>query len=189
MGYAIAEELADKGASVVIVSGPANISTKKENIKVISVESAEEMYSTSLANFTFCNGAVMCAAVADFTPIYKETQKAKRGNNNLVLELKPTKDIAAALGKLKTDNQILVGFALETNDEIQNAKQKLQNKNLDFIVLNSLNEQGAGFQTDTNKVTIIDRNDNIRLFELKSKKEVARDIVEKIISIQNINVS
>jgi len=182
MGYAIAEELADQGARVILVSGPVNISTKKENIKVILVESAEEMYAESLANFSFCDGAVMCAAVADFTPVLNETQKTKRGDENRLLELKSTKDIAAALGKLKTNNQILAGFALETNDEIQNARQKLQKKNLDFIVMNSLNEQGAGFQTDTNKVTIIDRYDNMQLFELKSKREVAQDIVEKIIA-------
>lgn len=182
MGYAIADELADEGARVILVSGPVSISTQKENIKVILVESAEEMYAESLANFPFCDGAVMCAAVADFTPVSSETQKTKRGDKNRSLELKPTKDIAAALGKLKTNNQILAGFALETNDEIQNARQKLQKKNLDFIVLNSLNEQGAGFRTDTNKVTIIDRNNNMQLFELKNKKEVAKDIVKKIIA-------
>ena len=183
MGYAIANELADEGARVILISGPVNISTQKENIEVISVESAEEMYAASLANFSVCDGAVMCAAVADFTPVSCETQKAKRGNENWSLELKPTLDIAAALGKIKTNNQILAGFALETNDEIQNARQKLQKKNLDFIVLNSLNEQGAGFKTDTNKITIIDKYDNTQFFELKSKKEVARDIVEKIINI------
>jgi phosphopantothenoylcysteine decarboxylase/phosphopantothenate--cysteine ligase len=183
MGYAIAEELADEGANVILVSGPVNVSTKKKNINVILVESAEEMYTESLANFSSCNGAVMCAAVADFTPISSETQKTKRGNKNWLLELKPTKDISAALGKLKTDNQILTGFALETNDEIKNAKQKLKNKNLDFIVLNSLNEPGAGFKTDTNKVTIIDSNDSIQIYGLKSKKEVAKDIVEKIITL------
>ena len=181
MGYAIADELADEGASVILISGPVNISTQKENIKVILVESAEEMCTESLANFSFCDGAVMCAAVADFTPVSRETQKVKCKSENWSLELKPAKDIAAALGKLKTNNQILVGFALETNDEIQNARQKLKKKNLDFIVLNSLNEQGAGFRTDTNKVTIIDRYNNTQLFDLKSKKEVARDIVGKII--------
>ena len=182
MGYAIANALADEGARVILVSGPVNISTKKENIKVILVESAEEMYAQSLANFSSCDGAVMCAAVADFTPASSEMQKIKRENKNWSIELKPTKDIAAELGKLKTDNQILVGFALETNDEIKNAQQKLKKKNLDFIVLNSLNEQGAGFRTDTNKVTIIDRYNNTQLFELKRKKEVALDIVEKIVS-------
>ena len=182
MGYAIADALADEGANVILISGPVSISIQKENIKVISVESAEEMYAESLANFPLCDGAVMCAAVADFTPVLREKQKVKCGNENRSLELKPTKDIAAVLGMLKTNNQILVGFALETNDEIQNARQKLQKKNLDFIVLNSLNEQGAGFQTDTNKVTIIDRYNNVQLFELKSKKEVARDIVGKIVA-------
>lgn len=183
MGYAIAEELADEGANVILVSGPVNVSAKHKNINVISVESAEEMYTESLANFSSCNGAVMCAAVADFTPTSSETQKAKRGHSNWMLELKPTKDIAAALGKLKTDTQILAGFALETNNEIKNARQKLQNKNLDFIVLNSLNEPGAGFKTDTNKVTIIDRSNSMQTYGLKSKREVARDIVEKIITL------
>ncbi len=183
MGYAIAEELAETGAKVILVSGPVNISAKNENIKVIAVESAEEMYVTSVENFSACDGAVMCAAVADFTPVVKETQKNKRGKENWNLELKPTKDIAAALGEAKKDEQILVGFALETNDEIENAQKKLQKKNLDFIVLNSLNDTGAGFQTDTNKITMIDKNNNKQLFELKSKKEVARDIVEKIIAL------
>jgi phosphopantothenoylcysteine decarboxylase/phosphopantothenate--cysteine ligase len=125
----------------------------------------------------------MCAAVADFTPANVENQKTKRGNDIWNLELKPTRDIAQALGEMKKENQVIVGFALETTDEISNAEKKLARKNFDFIVLNSLNDKGAGFQVDTNKITIIDKNNNQQFFELKSKKEVAIDIVNKIKSI------
>jgi len=141
------------------------------------------MFAESLAYFSGCDGAVMCAAVADFTPVVVENQKTKRGKSNWNLELKPTRDIAQALGDVKSENQILVGFALETTDEVNNAGQKLVKKNLDFIILNSLNDKGAGFQVDTNKITIIDKDNNQQFFELKSKKEVAVDIVEKIKSI------
>ncbi len=137
----------------------------------------------ALPRFPDCDGAVMCAAVADFTPVFVDTVKTKRGNDNLNIEFQPTKDIAAALGKLKKENQIIAGFALETNDEMNNARKKLENKNLDFIVLNSLNDKDAGFQVDTNKITIIDKNNNQQFFELKSKQEVAVDIVNKIKSI------
>jgi len=183
MGYAIAEQLAEEGASVILVSGPVSISTQNPNIKVVSVESAKDMYHASEEAFVQCNGAVMCAAVADFTPSQPKNKKTKRGKVNWNIELKPTKDIAATLGKKKTNHQILVGFALETNNELENAGKKLVIKNLDFIVLNSLNEEGAGFQVDTNKITIIDKYNNQQTFELKSKKEVAADIVQKIISI------
>jgi phosphopantothenoylcysteine decarboxylase/phosphopantothenate--cysteine ligase len=141
------------------------------------------MYSECLARFPNCDGAVMCAAVADFTPVFVDTMKTKRGKNNWSIELQPTKDIAAALGELKNENQIIAGFALETNDETDNARKKLESKNLDFIVLNSLNDKGAGFQVDTNKITIIDKSNNQQFFELKSKQEVAVDIVNKIKSI------
>lgn len=183
MGYALAEELADNGAEVILVSGPVSVSTKKTRIKIISVESASEMYSESISNFPNCDGAIMCAAVSDFTPVKAGNKKIKRGKENWNLELKPSKDIAAALGEAKRNNQVLVGFALETNDELLNAKNKLEKKNLDFIVLNSLNEKGAGFQFDTNKITIIDKNNNQQFFELKSKKEVAVDIIQKVISL------
>jgi phosphopantothenoylcysteine decarboxylase/phosphopantothenate--cysteine ligase len=183
MGYAIAEELADCGAEVILISGPVSIATNKSNIQVIHVQTAAEMYAQCLSKFPVCDGAVMCAAVADFTPAKVENKKTKRGKENWNLELRPTKDIAVKLGELKTSKQILVGFALETNDEINNATKKLESKNLDFIVLNSLNEKGAGFQVDTNKITIIDKSNNQQVFELKSKKEVAVDIVDKIKSI------
>ncbi len=183
MGYAIANQLANCGAKVVLVSGPVSVTTDKKNIKIIRVESAAEMYAESLTHFPDADGAIMCAAVADFTPVQVEKQKTKRGKSNWNLEMQPTRDIAKTLGEQKRDSQILVGFALETTDEIENAKKKLQQKNFDFIVLNSLNEKGAGFQVDTNKITIIDKNNNQQFFELKSKKEVAVDIVEKIKTI------
>ncbi|HSM48860.1 MAG TPA: phosphopantothenoylcysteine decarboxylase, partial [Draconibacterium sp.] len=172
-----------QGADVILVSGPVAISTLNPKIKVVKVESADEMFAESMAHFPNCDGAVMCAAVADFTPVVVENQKTKRGKSNWTLELKPTRDIAQALGDIKSEKQILVGFALETSDEIKNAEQKLARKKLDFIVLNSLNDKGAGFQVDTNKITIIDKDNNQQVFELKSKKEVAVDIVEKIKSI------
>ncbi len=181
MGYAIAEELAEQGARVVLVSGPVSISAHHPNIKVLRVESANEMYEQSVKAFQECDGAVMCAAVADFTPADKTTVKTKRGKENWMIELTPTQDIAATLGKMKAGKQVLVGFALETNNELANAVSKLKKKNLDFIVLNSLNDQGAGFSVDTNKITIVGKDNKITNFELKPKKEVAADIVAKII--------
>jgi len=183
MGYCIAEELANQGANVYLVSGPVSVSTTNKQIKVIPVESAEEMYNATVQRFSDCDAAIMSAAVADFTPVSPENIKTKRGKNNWNIELKPTKDIAASLGKMKKKNQVLVGFALETNNEEANAQLKLQKKNLDFIVLNSLNDAGAGFRGDTNKITIIDKNNNHQSFELKTKKEVAVDIVEKLITL------
>jgi len=183
MGFAIAEELAENGANVILVSGPVSVTTKKSGIKIISVESASEMYAESISRFVDCDGAIMCAAVSDFSPVQTEKRKTKRGKENWHLELQPTIDIAAALGEAKINEQLLVGFALETDDEIVNAGKKLKKKNLDFIVLNSLNEKGAGFQFDTNKITIIDKNNNQQNFELKSKKEVAVDIIEKVMSL------
>ena len=183
MGYAIAEQLAGQGANVVLVSGPVSISAVNSRIKVVKVESADEMFAESMAHFPNSDGAVMCAAVADFTPVMVENYKTKRGKSNWALELKPTRDIAQALGNIKTENQILAGFALETSDELENAVQKMVKKNLDFIVLNSLNDKGACFQVDTNKITIIGKDNNQQFFELKSKKEVAVDIVEKIKSL------
>jgi phosphopantothenoylcysteine decarboxylase/phosphopantothenate--cysteine ligase len=141
------------------------------------------MYQASMENFSACDGAIMTAAVADFTPLNPENRKVKRGKENYSIELTPTKDIAASLGQSKKENQFLIGFALETNDEVFNAKLKLEKKNLDFIVLNSLNDKGAGFQHDTNKITIIDKKGSSKKFELKSKNEVAKDIVSEIISL------
>ncbi len=135
------------------------------------------------ARFPSCDIAILSAAVADFTPERSELKKIKKVSSDFILKLKATKDIAETLGKLKKPSQILVGFALETNDEIRNATEKLKRKNLDFIVLNSLKEEGAGFEHNTNKITIIDRYNNIDKFELKSKDETARDILNKIVSM------
>lgn len=182
MGYAIASELAEAGAKVTIVSGPVNIKVTNPNIKVIDVESAMEMHEKCIQLFPETDGAVMCAAVADFTPEKSSDSKLKRGAEDMVLQLKPTRDIAGDLGRQKTSGQILVGFALETNDEINNAYSKLQRKNLDFIVLNSMNDAGAGFGYDTNKITMIGKDNNQKFFELKSKADVAKDIVSQIVS-------
>ncbi|MDD2380163.1 MAG: phosphopantothenoylcysteine decarboxylase [Mariniphaga sp.] len=183
MGYAIAEELAEQGAEVILVSGPVALTTQHKNIQVIFVESAEEMYKACLENFPGCNGAIMTAAVADFTPATIQPDKTKRKDKNLSIELKPTNDIAAALGNIKKKSQLLGGFALETSNEMKNAEEKLLKKNLDFIVLNSLNDKGAGFGGDTNKITFIEKNNKYQAFELKSKREVATDIVKKIIAL------
>jgi phosphopantothenoylcysteine decarboxylase/phosphopantothenate--cysteine ligase len=183
MGYAIAEELARQGAKVSLVSGPVKILTDHQGIEVIKVVSALEMYEECTRLFPLADGAVMAAAVADFMPDSSSGQKIKRGDAGLQVTLVPTKDIAANLGRMKTEKQILVGFALETNDELSNAARKLQKKNLDFIVLNSLNDPGAGFETDTNKITIIDKYNNRQDFQLKSKAEVAEDIVSKIVEL------
>lgn len=186
MGYAIAEELANQGADVFLVSGPVSLHTVHPNIQRIDVLSAQEMYDASLSKFPSCDVAIMCAAVADFTPVVVEDRKVKRGKENYTIELEPTKDIAAELGRQKRPNQKLVGFALETNDEVHNAHLKLSKKNLDFIVLNSMNDHGAGFKTDTNKISIIDHNNTLD-FELKSKRDVATDIVNYL--IETISVS
>jgi phosphopantothenoylcysteine decarboxylase / phosphopantothenate---cysteine ligase len=187
MGYAIANELAFCGAKVTLVSGPVNVKNTNPEITVVPVETAAEMHEHCLRLFPKANGAVMCAAVADFTPESFSENKLKRGKDDLIIHLKPTNDIAEDLGKIKTSKQILVGFALETNDELANASSKLKRKNLDFIVLNSMQDAGAGFGVDTNKITIIDKNNNQTFFELKSKTEVAVDIVARIISEMGLN--
>lgn len=178
MGYAIAEELAERGAEVVLVSGAVTVSTLNPKITVVKVTSANEMLQACEKYFPTTNGAILAAAVADYTVENVSETKMKRTENEMVLKLKPTTDIAAALGKMKTEQQILVGFALETNNEMENAIGKLKRKNLDFIVLNSLNDHGAGFATDTNKISIIDKNNKITNFELKPKNKVALDIVD-----------
>jgi phosphopantothenoylcysteine decarboxylase / phosphopantothenate---cysteine ligase len=184
MGYALAEEFANAGAEVVLLSGPVSVSAKHPSIKVEYVNSASEMYDACHRYFPEAGITVLSAAVADFTPAEKFTSKVKRGKEDWMVQLKPTRDIAASLGEIKSDTQVLVGFALETDNELNNAVRKLKRKNLDLIVLNSLKDKGAGFGTDTNKVSLIDKNNNIDNFELKSKKEVAKDIVEKIIRIK-----
>lgn len=182
MGYALAEECAARGAEVTLVSGPVNLSVNHPNINRIDVESAEQMYNACMSHYPTSDAGILCAAVADFTPECVADKKIKREKDDLTLNLKPTHDIAAALGKIKTYSQRLVGFALETNDETAHAQDKLKRKNFDFIVLNSLNDKGAGFRCDTNKITIIDSG-KAEEYPLKTKKEVAADIIDKLDSI------
>lgn len=180
MGFAIAESCARQGAEVILVAGPVNVKENHRNIKRIDVESAAEMYKMVMAKFEEVDGAVLCAAVADFTPTSPADKKLKREKDHLVLDLKPTQDIAASVGKIKKPEQFLVGFALETNDEQANAKDKMERKNFDFIVLNSLQDPHSGFGFDTNKISIIHRSGLQKNYELKSKLEVADDIVNEI---------
>lgn len=183
MGYALAEECAKRGWEVELVSGPTKLEVKHPNIRRTDVESAAEMYEATTALFPSCNAAIMCAAVADFTVDTVAAEKIKRGENGLELNLVPTRDIAAALGAQKRADQRLVGFALETVNELAHAQEKLRRKQLDFIVLNSLNDAGAGFQHDTNKVTIIPAEGAPVPFALKSKTEVANDILDYLCSL------
>jgi len=185
MGFAVAERLASLGAKVILVTGPVVLQCKNENIVRIDVVSAAEMHTQCLNYFSECNGAIMVAAVADFAPVIVDDQKIKRTSANYLLELRPNPDIAASLGKMKRTDQVLVGFALETNDEEQNALLKLQKKNLDFIVLNSLRDSGSGFQHDTNKIKILDKSGTISTYDLKPKTAVAVDIVNKLIGIED----
>ena len=184
MGFALAEEIARRGGAVALVLGPVSLSTANlhPRIHVTQVESAGEMYEACVRLFPESDGGILCAAVADFTPEQRADEKIKRKGDDLVVRLKPTRDIAAAMGQLKSDSQVLVGFALETNDEEVNAERKLEKKNLDFIVLNSLRDEGAGFRTDTNKITIIRRDRTSVPFPLKSKADVAVDIVDELVS-------
>ena len=183
MGYCIAEELASKGAKVILISGKTHLKTSNPNIKLINIVSAQEMFDETIKYFPQCDGAILCAAVADYKPTYASPNKIKKTSQELTITLTPTCDILATLGKEKKENQILVGFALETDNEVENAKNKLKKKNLDFIVLNSLNDKGAGFEVSTNKITIIDKEEKVENFELKSKEEVAKDIVNKLIEL------
>ena len=183
MGYALAEECAKRGWEVELVSGPTKLEVKHPNIRRTDVESAAEMYEVATALFPSCNAAIMCAAVADFTVDAVAAEKIKRGESGLELNLVPTRDIAAALGAQKRADQRLVGFALETVNELAHAQEKLRRKQLDFIVLNSLNDAGAGFQHDTNKVTIIPAEGAPVPFALKSKTEVANDILDYLCSL------
>jgi phosphopantothenoylcysteine decarboxylase / phosphopantothenate---cysteine ligase len=183
MGFALAEVCALQGADVCLIAGPVQLNTKHQNIERIDVESAQEMYEAVLNRFYGMDGAILCAAVADFTPIDTARAKLKREKENLMLELTPTKDIAAAVGEMKTESQFLVGFALETNNEEANAMSKMERKNFDFIVLNSLQDAQAGFGYDTNKVSIIHRSGDKKEFDLKNKNAVAEDIVSEIYPI------
>lgn len=184
MGFAIAKAAADLGAEVFLISGPSHQQIKHSLVHRIDVVSAEEMYLEAHKYFNNVDIAILSAAVADYRPKNVATQKIKKKDVTLEIALEPTKDILASLGKIK-QNQFLVGFALETNNELDNAKGKLQRKNLDAIVLNSLQDKGAGFATDTNKVTFIDASFNEKSFKLKSKKEVAKDILNEIVLKMN----
>lgn len=181
MGFEIAKAAANMGAEVILVTGPTHQSVAHGLISVKPVVSAQSMYEEVHKHFEASDIAILSAAVADFKPKEVASQKIKKKTNTLTLELEKTKDILASLGKIK-NNQYLVGFALETNNELENAKGKLKRKNLNLIVLNSLNDKGAGFKTDTNKVTFIDDKENVSEFQLKSKSEVASDLLNKIIS-------
>jgi phosphopantothenoylcysteine decarboxylase/phosphopantothenate--cysteine ligase len=183
MGFAIAEIFAQHGASVTLITGPTDLHTTLSGITRIDVQTAEEMYLQTISHFKKCKIAVMSAAVADYTPEQVSVTKIKKKGNELHLRLKKTKDILVEMGKLKTSKQILVGFALETDNEITHAKDKLNRKNLDFIVLNSLNIQGACFGHDTNQVVFIDKYNEITTHTLKTKIEVARDIVNKVMEM------
>ena len=185
MGFALAEECARRGAEVTLIAGPVNISLHSQQssespIKRIDVESCEEMYQAATQHFPNMDAAILCAAVADFRPETTATQKIKREGDDLIIRLKPTHDIAAALGQMKRSNQLLVGFALETNNEEANAQKKLQKKNLDFIVLNSLQNRGTCFQSDENQISIISQ-DGKNDYDKKNKKYVAADIVDEIV--------
>lgn len=178
MGFALAEVCADLGAVVELLTGPVGLQTSNPNIYRTDVESAQEMYEKAVSLFPDTDAAILCAAVADFTPAHVAENKIKREETGaFTLSLQPTKDIAAQLGKMKTARQCLVGFALETNQEHAHAIDKLHRKNLDFIVLNSLRDAGAGFVHDTNKITIISRDGHETAYPLKNKREVAQDIV------------
>lgn len=187
MGYALAAELQNRGAEVFLVSGPTHLDTP-QGVNRISITSAREMNEACLAVFSQCDAAIMAAAVADFTPSNPARQKIKRAGDQLSIQLQPTSDIAAGLGAVKKSNQLLIGFALETNNERENALLKMQKKNLDFIVLNSLNDAGAGFNVDTNKICILDKYNKITDFELKSKSAVAADIVDYLLYMLPQNV-
>lgn len=182
MGMALAMECAMRGAEVDFVSGPAQHYPAHSRISLTRVESARQMYDAATRLYPACSCGILCAAVADFTPETVADNKLKRKDDNLTLRLQPTQDIAKALGKMKQPGQRLIGFALETNDESQHAREKLNKKNLDFIVLNSLRDTQAGFMYDTNKVTIISQQSEVA-FELKSKTEVAHDIVNQLCNL------
>jgi phosphopantothenoylcysteine decarboxylase/phosphopantothenate--cysteine ligase len=181
MGFEIANAAANLGAEVILISGPTHQQIKHSFVKRIDVVSADDMYDQAHKYFNEVDIALLSAAVADYKPKNVAHQKIKKKDSSLAMELAPTKDILASLGFIKK-HQFLVGFALETNNEIENAKNKLQRKNLDLIVLNSLQDKGAGFATNTNKITIIDKDLNEKPFELKSKAAVAKDIINEIIS-------
>ncbi|MBP5526696.1 MAG: bifunctional phosphopantothenoylcysteine decarboxylase/phosphopantothenate--cysteine ligase CoaBC [Paludibacteraceae bacterium] len=184
MGFALAEECADRGAEVTLIAGPTSLKTVNGKINRINVESAQQMYDAAVENSPSADVQILCAAVADYRPSVIADKKIKREKTGeMTLTLVPNPDIAAALGKIKRENQVNVGFALETNDEATNAKDKCARKNFDFIVMNSLKDKGAGFQVDTNKITIFTAGGDVMEYPLKTKKEVAADIVDAVVEI------
>ena len=186
MGFAIAAELAGRGAGVILISGPVALELLHSRINVVRVKTAGDMFRECTERFSECDACIMTAAVADYTPVTTENNKIKRGEGNYSVEFKPTMDILKELGKIKKPGQILAGFALETENEKINAHKKLHNKNLDFIVLNSLKEEGAGFHGDTNKISIISPDGSSVDFSLKTKSEVAKDIVNHLTGLMNL---
>ena len=180
MGIAIAEELASKGAIVDVVMGPSNISSVHPNINQIDVVSADQMYQEVDKRFDSKDIAVFAAAVADYKPEKVHQKKIKKSDDNLTIRLKKNKDILSSMSSKRSDNQTIVGFALETDNEIENAIKKIQSKDIDMIVMNSTNDKGATFGYDTNKVTIIDKDLTVKEFALKDKQDIAKDIVSVI---------
>lgn len=183
MGFALAEELASLGASVILITGPTSLKLSNKNIFRIDITSAEEMLDAALANFRGTDVSILSAAVADYRPAEVSPTKIKKDSSDYQINMIRTTDILATLGKEKQAGQLLIGFALETDNEEANAIKKLEKKNLDLIILNSLKDKGAGFKNDENKVTIIDRNLNKETFPLKSKREVAADICKKVLDL------
>jgi len=183
MGFAIAEAFADQGAKVHLVTGPVELETRSAGVEVIRVTSAAEMFERCSELMKGMDIAVFNAAVSDYTPVSASGKKVKRGTGEWTIQLKPTKDIAAEMGRRKSAGQVLVGFALETDNEMKHARLKLEKKNLDLVVLNSMRDKGAGFGTDTNRVTMIDRMGNIDKYELKPKEQVAADLVQRVLKI------
>ncbi len=188
MGLSLANKLAEKGAKVTLILGPSKLEPNKDKMKLIRVESAKEMYDVSMKTFPKSDVAIMAAAVADYRPKEIANQKIKKKTNNFQLDLEKTEDIAESLGKIKRKDQICIGFALETNNELTNAEKKLTKKNFDFIVLNSLRDKGAGFNHNTNKITIVKKGNKIKKFKLKSKDDVALDIIDEMINVLNKGV-
>ncbi len=182
MGVAIAEDLASRGAMVTLIAGPGVKLPVLKNLTTISVTTADQMHKACMQYFPDSKVTIMAAAVADYKATVESSSKIKKTGDDLSISLQPTKDILAGMGAVKKAGQLLVGFALETDNELENAKEKLKRKNLDLVILNSMKDIGAGFEQDTNKITIIEKNNEVTVFDLKSKKEVASDITEKIIS-------
>jgi len=185
MGTAIADKMAQQGARVILISGVTAIKPKHPSVELVPVRSAEDMYQAAATYFPTADVTILAAAVADYTPKTKADQKLKKKEGDLNIELARTTDIAATLGQQKQAHQIMVGFALETNNAIENAQRKLVKKNFDFIVLNDLTDKGAGFGHDTNKVTFLEQNGTITRYTIKTKIEVATDIVNKVIQLLN----